>query len=237
MERKGTLGVLIGNKHTLRDWGLGWVSINLGFPEAKTYEQNIPGADGTLDLTEAIAPDVKFKPRSLSLEFETFDKDFYEWSALISDIGNYLVGQRLKIILDNDEQFYYIGRLTINVEKTERANGKLVISGDVDPYKYEKFSSLEDYTWDDFNFETGIVRDYKNLEVNGTLELCIPGRRKSIVPVIECSSQMQVLYEGLNVTLASGKSKVFGIYLHEGDNHLTFTGNGTVSVDYRGGSL
>ena len=48
---RGRLGVQIGNKHTLKDWGLGWTKITLGFPEAKTYEQDIPGIDGVLDFT------------------------------------------------------------------------------------------------------------------------------------------------------------------------------------------
>ncbi|MDD3002055.1 MAG: mtfA protein [Candidatus Riflebacteria bacterium] len=237
MKRKGTLGVLIGDKHTLKDWNLGWVAINLGFPEAKTYEQDVPGTDGTLDITEAITPDVKFKNRNISLEFETLDEDFCEWGILISDIANYIAGRRFKIILDTDPGFYYIGRLNIDVEKTERANGKLVISGDVDPYKYERYSSLDDWLFDDFNFENGIIREYKDLEVNGTYELFIIGRRKRIIPVIECSAPMSVVYKGVTYSLPKGKSKAFDIYLNDGENVLTFKGKGIVSVEYRGGSL
>lgn len=234
----GTLGVLIGEKHSLKDWGLGWISIDLGFPEAKTYEQDVPGADGVLDLTDAMTGgDVKFKNRPISLEFETPDRNFYEWSEIISEIANYLVGKKMKIIMDNDPQFYYIGRLALNAEKTDRETGKLVLSGDVDPYKYEIASSLEDWPWDPFNFETGVIREYKNLLVDGKLELFIYGRRKRIIPVIECSTAMQVTFEGQTFELSSGKSKVFDICLKEGENLLVFEGNGTVSVDYRGGSL
>ena len=186
----GTLGVTIGEKHTLKDWNLGWTAITLGFPEPKTYELDIQGADGTLD-----------------------------------------------IILDTDPSFYYIGRLTIDVEKTDRINGKLVMSGEVDPYKYEVASSLEDWLWDDFNFETDIIREYGNIKVSGKYELNIYGRRKRVIPVIECDTPMQVTYNGATYDLPKGKSKVFDIWLSEGDNLLTFTGNGTVSVDYRGGSL
>lgn len=235
---RGTLGVQIGEKHTLKDWNLGWVAITLGFPEAKTYEQDIPGADGVLDLTEAMAPgDVKYKNRTLSLEFEVPDKDFYEWSRLLSKIANYLVGQRLRIILDSDPLFYYIGRLTMDAEKTDKENSKLVLSGEVDPFKYELYSSLEDWIWDTFNFETGLIREYKDIPVNGTYDLNIYGLRKKIVPVIECSVAMQVTYKGITYSLPAGKSKVFDIWLGAGENILTFTGNGTVSVDYRGGSL
>lgn len=237
MER-GTLGVQIGDKHTLRDWNLGWTAVNIGFPEAKTYEQDIPGADGALDLTEAMtAGDVKYKKRALSMEFELEDKDFYNWSILVSAIANYLAGKRMKIIFDNDPYFYYIGRLSIDAEKTEKSESKLVLSGEVDPYKYELYSSLEDWVWDTFNFETGIIREYKDIEVEGLYELNIPGLRKRIVPVIECSEPMHVSYQGVTYSLPRGKSKVFGIWIGAGDNILTFTGTGRVSVDYRGGSL
>lgn len=102
----GTLGVTIGEKHTLKDWNLGWTAITLGFPEPKTYELDIQGADGTLDITEAVTGgDVKYKNRSLSLEFETPDEDFFEWGSIVSDIANYLVGKKMKIILDTDHLF------------------------------------------------------------------------------------------------------------------------------------
>ena len=193
--KRGTLGVLIGDKHTLKDWELGWLAITLGFPEPKTYEQDVPCADGTIDLTEAMTGgDVKYKNRSLSLEFEVPDRDFGEES-------------------------------------------KLVLSGDVEPYKYELCSSLEDWLWDPFNFNNGIIRNYKDLEVNGTRTLVIRGRRKKVIPVFECSTAMTVSFEGMDYNLPAGRSKVFDIYLGEGDNELVFTGNGTVSVDYRGGML
>lgn len=138
------LGVQIGDKHTLKDWNLGWTSINLGFPEAKTYEQEIPGADGSLDLTDAIcAGDVKYKNRSLSLEFEAPDRDFFEWASLTSEIANYLVGKRLKIILDTDPDYYYIGRLKLDTEKTDRELSVITLSGDVDPYKLELHSGAD----------------------------------------------------------------------------------------------
>ena len=114
MEDRGTLGVQIGGKHTLKDWNLGWLSITLGFPAPKTYEQDVPGADGSLDLTEAMTPgDVKYKQRSITMEFDQLDKDYFDWNAKISEIANYLVGQKYKIFLDSDPAFYYIGRLKL----------------------------------------------------------------------------------------------------------------------------
>ena len=71
---RGSLGVQIGNKHTLKDWGLGWTKITLGFPEAKTYEQDIPGMDGVLDTkSEPLLLNLKPLNRTITigvLEFQ-----------------------------------------------------------------------------------------------------------------------------------------------------------------------
>lgn len=72
---RGNLGVQIGDKHTLKDWGLGWTKITLGFPEAKIYEQDVPGMDRVLDFTESLTGgDVKYKTRSLSLNLKLQNK-------------------------------------------------------------------------------------------------------------------------------------------------------------------
>ena len=232
------LGARIGEKHTYKDWKLGWVGVNIDFPEAKTYFVDLPGGNGSIDLTTALTGgDVKYKERSISLEFDLKDEDFAYWADIITDIADYLHGQRLKIILDIDTTFYYYGRLALDTEKTDKAESKIVLSGSVDPYKYELYSSLEDWLWNDFSFVNGIIREYKDIKVNGSLELNIPGRRMPVVPVIECSTAMTVRYNGNAFELPAGKARAFDINTHEGDNILTFTGNGTVSIDYRGGVL
>ena len=48
---------------------------------------------------------------------------------------------------------------------------------------------------------------------------------------------MTVTFNSVAYELTVGSTQVLDIELVEGDNILTFTGNGIVSVDYRGGSL
>lgn len=232
------LGARIGGKHTYRDWGLGWVGVTIDFPEAKIYLVDLPGGNGCIDLTTSLTGgDVKYKDRNISLEFNLRDEDFIYWADITTSIADYLHGQRLKIILDIDTTFYYYGRLMLDTEKTDKAESKIVLSGTVDSYKYELYSSLERWRWNDLSFVNGIIREYKELVVNGSLEINIPGRRMPVIPVIECSAAMMVKYKGNTFSLPEGKSRVFDINTHEGDNVLTFTGNGTVSIDYRGGVL
>ena len=116
-----------------------------------------------------------------------------------------------------------------------------MIDAEVDPYKYELFSSLEDWEWDSFDFETGIIREYKELRVDGELQLEIYGRRKKITPVFESLSDdglgLKVKFKGTTYDIPDGISIAPNIVINEGSNVLYFTGHGTVSVDYRGGRL
>ena len=65
---RNMLGARIGEKHTYRDWNLGWVGVTIDFPEAKTYLVDLPGGNGSIDLTTTLTGgDVKYKDRNISL--------------------------------------------------------------------------------------------------------------------------------------------------------------------------
>ena len=91
--------------------------------------------------------------------------------------------------------------------------------------------------WDTLDLENGIIREYKELEVTGSRIVTIPGTRKEIIPTIIASAAMQVEWKGTRYDVPAGESKLYAISLVEGENILTFYGNGTVSIDYRGGIL
>lgn len=73
--------------------------------------------------------------------------------------------------------------------------------------------------------------------MDGTLTLTIPGTRRPCIPTITASTAMTATFGGKEYALTSGDNRISGICITEGDNVLTFTGDGTVSIDYRGGRL
>lgn len=235
-------GITFGTKHTWRDWRLVPTSRPVFLPpDAKTVEIDIPGADGTLDLTESLTGDVAFHNRSGSLEFRVENRS--NWVNVYSEIMDYLHGRRMRAILDDDLNYYYIGRFYVSNWKSEKNRSLIVIDYTVEPYKMERFSSLEDWEWDPFDFETGIIREYKEIRIDGTMTLTImmEGRRKTVVPVFTVTSDdgsgMQVQFNGTTYQLPDGTSRVLNIMIRSGADTLSFTGNGTVSIDYRGGRL
>lgn len=130
-----------------------------------------------------------------------------------------------------------LGRVTVNALESDRKTATISLKAVCDPYKLEITGSLDDWLWDTFNFETGIIRDYKALPVDGTLTLTIPGTRRPCIPTITASSAMTATFGGKEYALTAGDNRISGICITEGDNVLTFAGNGTVSIDYRGGRL
>lgn len=230
------IGATIGNKHT-SEWGLGLTDYQIDLPSPKVAIVSIPYGDGSLDLTKYLNGDhVTYDMRPMMLKFG-INGSYEEFENLKTSISNYLHGELMKIIIDPDPNYYYIGRLSVSNEKSNKVEGEIVLSGNCDPYKYERYSSLEPWLWDPFNFENGIIRNYKDITVDGKLTLVIPGRKKPVAPVFDCSVEMDVIYNGLAYTLPQGKSTVTDIVLGEGEHELTFIGHGVISVDYRGGSL
>lgn len=226
--------------HSYRDWGLILTERpKITAPKPKTLYIDIPGSDGSLDLTETLTGSVSYEEREIACKFATLKKGEY-WSDQYSDIQDFLHGQRLKIILDEDQAYYYVGRFEVGDWNSFIRRSEITIKGLIDPYKYERTSSLEAWLWDPFDFNSGIIRDYKNLRVDGILRLTIPGRRKKVEPVFEVTASgrgLDLTYEGATYHLPDGKSRIVGLSTKEGENLLIFEGNGTVSVDYRGGRL
>lgn len=230
------IGVMIGEKHTYNDFGLILSSKVISPPEPQLKSVTVPLRDGSIDLTASLTDDVKYNDRKITLTFSVIDP-MKTWSAKISEVENYLHGQRLKIIFDDDAAFYYVGRVSVNQWTSSKAVGTLVIECTVEPYKYDVQSSADDWLWDPFDFENGYISEAANVDVDGSATITILGRRKRIYPIIIVSAAMKVSFEGSTYNLAAGSNKIYELLLHEGENNLIFTGSGTVTVEYTGGSL
>lgn len=234
--------ITFGDKNTWDDWHL-IPSKRPSFnpPTVKSQYVDIPGGNGVLDLTESLTGYPLYNTRTGSWTFYV-ENGFKPWDELYSEISNYLHGQKLRAILEDDPGFYYEGRFTVDEWNSDSWWSTITISYDVYPYKKELTSSLEDWLWDPFNFDTGIVREYGELEVNNTLSLEIPSRQEYICPKIIVASSdgsgMNLQYNSKTYHLNDGENLLPEVTFGGGVTvTLKFTGNGTVSVDYQGGSL
>lgn len=234
-------GVLIGEMHSWTDWKLiPKQKLVVAPPPVRESSLVVPGRHGDIKTTKALTGDVVYDNRKGSWEFRVRNKRHFR--LLYSEILDYLQGQELTAVLDDDDYFYYKGTFAIDEWTPENMRDTVKINYDLQPFKMERDSSLEDWFWDPFDFECGIAREYHDLIVDGSRALLIPGRRLPVCPSIFATfsggDSLSVTYGGTTYPLVSGMWNIFdGIVIGEGDHTLTFTGNGTVSVDYRGGRL
>lgn len=209
-------------------------------PEVKTNFLDIPGGNGSIDATEALTGYPTYENRTGSWEFYVAN-GYKDWDVAYSDILNYLHGRRRKAVLEDDLSFYYEGRFSVNEWKSDKIASLITIDYNVYPYKRNIDSTGEDWLWDPFDFETGIINELKALTVDGSLEVTVINRQEHVVPTITVSgtgsNNMTLTFNNKEYSLVPGKNVNGYIVLQPGENTLKFTGNGTVTIDYRGGSL
>lgn len=205
-------------------------------PEPKSFYQDVPGADGSIDLSTAISGRTTYERREIKMDFSCI-QSVDKWPGIYSEILREFHGKEGKIIFHDDPGYYHIGRMSVSDYERTGEVGKFTIIANADPYKYEITSSLEDWRWDEFDFETGIIREYKDIRVEGEQRLTIYGTEKWIIPEFTVSGMISVTFMGKTYELKEGITKNYSIILKDEDNQLIFNGNGTVSVNYRGGIL
>lgn len=230
--------ITIGDKNTWDDWHLIPATRPLfNPPPVKTNYIEIPGGDGVLDLSTSLTGRPTYGNRTGSWEFYV-ENDFKDWSELYSEIMVYLHGQSFHAILEDDPAYYYEGRFSVNQWKSDKNWSRIVIDYNVGPYKRDVNGSGERWLWDPFNFETGIIRSYRNLVVAGTLTVEVVGDMLEVTPVITSTvNGIKVTFEDKTYTLTRGTNEFKNLVIHPGINELVFTGNGKISIQVVGGRL
>ena len=89
---------------------------------------------------------------------------------------DYLHGRTMRAILEDDREYFYEGRFTINEWKSSKDWSRIVIDYDLGPYKWLLHASLDDWEWNSFNFYTEIIpaNKFRNISVESTsMALCL----------------------------------------------------------------
>lgn len=229
--------VTFGNKNTWDDWHLiPTTRPVINPPQFVSNMVEIPGMDGSYDMSEWLSGRPNYKDRTGSLEFAVAN-DYTNWTIAYSAISNYLHGQRMRMKLEDDPGFYYEGRFTVNKWKSDKWYSLITINYVVNPWKKSVVGTSDPWLWDPFSFTTGVIQDYSSYQVSGSATVNVVGMRQPISPTIISSTPMVVTFKGKTYNLSAGRNNFSDMIFDEGNNSLTFTGTGTITIDYTGGSL
>ena len=205
-------------KSAFYDWNIVLTKAEIPLPTPKTSIVDIKGADGVLDLSEVLTGDIPYNNRVIKLTFEMMDDiDYYN---LISEISNYLHGKKITVNLTNDEDYYYVGRATINQWECVKRKGIIVITVDCEPYKY------------------AVIETVRTVSVTGkTKSIILINNRKRVCPILNVTGTITVTIDSVDYELAEGKQQLSNFILVEGNNAIKISGNGTLVITYRQGAL
>lgn len=145
------------SRNTWTDWGVVPTRVPVfAPPPVKTKILELPGGDGVIDLTTAITGYPVYGDRQGSISF-ICPRRWTEWMDLYSHIAEFLHGQYLQVTLEDEPDWYYEGRFSINENACDERHGIFVVDYDLGPYKWCKKASTEPWLWDPFSFVDGVI--------------------------------------------------------------------------------
>lgn len=174
-------------------------------PEPKTYVVDIPGGNGTLDLTEALMGDTAYKNRKQEFEFYIIDaKDLEKVKTRIS---NFLHGKRFDYQITMDPGYTYNGRFSISsyLHSTYSIGkiGVIKIAIDANPFKLKPEQVFA-------------------INAVGGKTVYLKSGRMRVRPVVETDGLVKVIFNHQLITLQQGSWVLNDLVLTEGENEVYF---------------
>jgi len=217
-------GIRFDTFHSYLDFHLILKPKEMASPAVKVRKIDIEGADSSLDYTDYFG-EPKFEDVTHKFDFSTTVPQS-EFLSLYSRIKNALHGKKMRIVLDDDPLFYYLGRVSVLPFTTDRNIGLVSIECDCEPYKYK--------------IKKTVVKVELIGEQTEPYLVSLPNSRKRAVPEINITtdSSMNIVFQESNIwDLGSGSYTLPELELVEGENIVTVTGSGTITFTYQEGSL
>lgn len=232
-------GVTFDGKHSFRDYGLLPTSAPvISPPKVNTYYVDVPGSDGSLDLTEALTGYPTYGDRNGVFNFQLYGlKD--DWYNKVNTLIHDLNGKRMDVILDEDKQYYYKGRLTVGTPNYGKNKATISITGVFGSNRYmsDEYSG-NDWLWDPFDFENGIAREYYKINVRNSKTVTLIGSEIIVCPKFTLESgYLTMTCDGVDYRLTQGENIFLNVLLSEGEKQVTFDGRGVVTITYRIGGV
>lgn len=215
-------GTDFGGVHSYRDLNLIQQQVEVDPAEPKLNLIDIPGADGSKDLSEQPAGRVVYYDRLVVWTFGMYPED-RDWYAKQRQVSNALNGRLCRITLDDSPDHYFLGRLTVKKYKRDMTLRQITVEANCAPYQLRQIETVR----------TESI-------TTAARSLLIPNEFKPAIPRITVTAQTNVVWNGNTFTLNPGTHRLLDIEFPEGVSTLTVktvSGSGTITIAYQEGSL
>lgn len=193
--------VTFGGVDTLADLGLRILQdVETPPPEVKDVTVDIPGGDGSIDLSE-FSGDVRYSDREMSIPVLLASSGSEALEREKTQLLRTFHGQRADFTLSWDPGFTYTGRMSVGDFERYGARATAVLSIVADPYKH---GGTE--TW--------------RVNAAGGVAVVIPCGRRRWCPAFQVERETLVSFEGTGWRIPAGTHRITDLYLRPGDNVL-----------------
>lgn len=211
-----------GEIYSFQDLHLIQQKVEVQPAEPKLNLIDIPGADGSKDLSELPAGRMTYKDRTITWTFALYPGD--NWDAKHSQVSNALNGKRCTIRLHSDWDWYYDGRVIVKKYNLDKALRQITVEAICAPYKRRHALS-----GGDFNITTA------------PLSITLSNEQMPVVPDFYADVDAEITWNGYSAVIAPGVwYSSLDIELPKGDSLIgvrALTESGTIRILYREGSL
>lgn len=199
----------------------GWTltSWSLADPQHKSNLVDIPGGDGTVDLSAVLTDgEPRYGDRAFTATFESSEGTRLEREAAINTMRNWLDGWSVNIELPDDPTHYVTGRLHVAKLYNDMAHASVQVTATCQPWRY----ALD---------ETKTILTATEAEQTATL---INHGRRTVAPLLVIEGgPVNLKFGTASWTLSAGSYALPDIILKQGESPLTYSGEGTITLTYR----
>ena len=214
-------GTNFGGWHSHRDLHLIQQSVEVQPAHPKINLVNVPGADGSKDLSTQPAGRVVYDDRTISWTFALYPGE--NWDKKHQQVSNALNGLACAIVLDSDPDYFYRGRLSVSKYNIDGLLRQIVVLATCQPYKLKRV-------------ETKVAAKLSTTYTT----LALTNERRQVIPAITVSAETTLRWQNRTVVVAAGTHRIADILLQPGANLLdakVTTGTGDITVAYQEGAL
>ena len=132
-------------------------------PEVYTNYVDLPACHGKLDLSEYLTGGPVYKNRSGSWQFIPAN-GYGFWAERENQIKNFLHGKRRIVVLDDEPEYFYEGRLKVGMWSSNGSTNwsTIQIDYELQPFKFVLPRQTLDQYWNRFLFED--LHEYKYMK-------------------------------------------------------------------------
>ena len=214
-------GTNFGGWHSHRDLHLIQQSVDVQPAPPKINLVDVPGADGSKDLSTQPAGRVVYGDRKITWTFALYPGE--NWDKKHQQVSNALNGLACDIVLDSDPDYFYRGRLAVSKYNIDGLLRRIVIEATCQPYKLKRV-------------ETKVAAKLSTTYTT----LALPNERRQVIPTITVTTETTLRWQNRTVVIAAGTHRIADILLQPGANLLdakVSTGTGNITVAYQEGAL